>query len=278
MEPSRGRIAVGAGALLVVVGGVHAQQAVQWSAKAGGNGHWYLGVAVQQDIRWSDAQAAAAAAGGHLATITSAAEDDFVWSIASRTELWTVVTQPAWTGAKGPWLGLKQAPGNTVPWQGWAWVTGEPFEFAAWSGGEPNDGCSPNDEDALNYLGPSPSFRRWNDFPGEVACGGWGLPRSYIVEWSADCNNDGIVDFGQIRAGELEDANGNNIPDCCEGGTACNCPADIARDGVVDGIDLAAVLNNWGSPGGTFDADVNGDGLVNGADLAEVLNSWGPCP
>jgi hypothetical protein len=42
-----------------------------------------------------------------------------------------------------------------------------------------------------------------------------------IIEWSADCNSDGIVDYGQIRAGEIEDANGNNIPDCCEQGVDC---------------------------------------------------------
>ncbi|MSQ90859.1 MAG: hypothetical protein EXS01_05635 [Phycisphaerales bacterium] len=47
---------------------------------------------------------------------------------------------------------------------------------------------------------------------------------------------------------------------------------DINLDGVVDGIDLAAVLSGWG---GTTDGDVNGDGVVDGADLAFVLSNWG---
>ena len=100
-----------------------------------------------------------------------------------------------------------------------------------------------------------------------------------IIEWSADCNNDGIVDFGQIRAGELDDANGNNIPDCCEGGASCNCPGDVIPDGVVDGVDLAAVLGQWGSAGDkSFSADANGDGTVDAGDLSIVLNGWGACP
>jgi hypothetical protein len=44
-----------------------------------------------------------------------------------------------------------------------------------------------------------------NDYDG--SCPG------YVLEWSADCNNDGIVDKGQILAGEFSDANNNGIPD-----------------------------------------------------------------
>jgi hypothetical protein len=101
-----------------------------------------------------------------------------------------------------------------------------------------------------------------------------------IIEWSADCNSDGIVDFGQIQAGALVDADGNNIPDCCQSSQGCDsCPADVNGSGSVTGADLAAVLSLWGTDGGKFSrADVNGDGFINGVDLAEVLNAWGPCP
>lgn len=51
------------------------------------------------------------------------------------------------------------------------------------------------------------------------------------------------------------------------------CPADLNSDGTVDGADLSAVLNYWGTEYG----DVDGDGTTNGADLAAVLNSWGVC-
>jgi hypothetical protein len=42
-----------------------------------------------------------------------------------------------------------------------------------------------------------------------------------IIEWSADCNGDGIVDYGQILDGTFEDANENGVPDCCEEQTPC---------------------------------------------------------
>jgi hypothetical protein len=72
---------------------------------------------------------------------------------------------------------------------------------------------------------------------------------------------------------------GTTSPDCCEGGASCNCPGDVIPDGVVDGVDLAAVLGQWGSAGDkSFSADANGDGTVDAGDLSIVLNGWGACP
>jgi len=117
-------------------------------------------------------------------------------------------------------------------------------------------------------------MRRWNDIPES----GNGAVKSYIIEWSADCNNDRLVDYGQIRGGQLADANGNNIPDCCENGGSCNCPGDTNNDRSVDGIDLATVLTRWGMPGAKFpQADCNDDGAIDGIDLAVVLAGWGGC-
>jgi hypothetical protein len=52
------------------------------------------------------------------------------------------------------------------------------------------------------------------------------------------------------------------------------CPADLNGDGVVDGMDLAAILANWGGVG---DTDLNGDGVTDGPDLAALLAAWGGC-
>ncbi|MCI0365335.1 MAG: dockerin type I domain-containing protein [Phycisphaerales bacterium] len=58
------------------------------------------------------------------------------------------------------------------------------------------------------------------------------------------------------------------------------CPADIAPlpdgDGLVNVVDLLAVISNWGAAGGA--ADVTGDGTVNIADLLAVISAWGVCP
>ena len=125
----------------------------------------------------------------------------------------------------------------------------------------------------------SPSNVVWNDIGEASTCSSFPV-RAAVIEWSADCNNDGLVDYGQILAGELADANLNNIPDCCEGGASCSpCPGDVDNSGAVNGVDLAALLNSWGTSGGKYPgADVNHDSVVNGSDLAIVLNGWGPCP
>jgi hypothetical protein len=102
-----------------------------------------------------------------------------------------------------------------------------------------------------------------------------------IIEYSADCNGDGIVDYGQILDGTLIDKNGNGIPDCCEFNLPClpePCPGDLNNDGVVNGADIAVLLGFWGLNGKPVDADITGDGLVDGADLAMLLSSWGACP
>jgi len=48
---------------------------------------------------------------------------------------------------------------------------------------------------------------------------------------------------------------------------------DINGDGVVNGIDLATILADWGTTADRSDLDRNGS--VNGADLALVLANWG---
>jgi hypothetical protein len=52
-----------------------------------------------------------------------------------------------------------------------------------------------------------------------------------FVEWSADCNGDGIVDFGQILRGELDDDNANGIPDICETSVTGVIPPSVPSQG-----------------------------------------------
>ena len=54
-----------------------------------------------------------------------------------------------------------------------------------------------------------------------------------------------------------------------------DCPADIGGDGVVDVLDLLAILGAWGQS--DVPEDINGDGTVDVLDLLEVLGAWGPC-
>ena len=254
----------------LVAGSALAQDAVQWRIENGGNGHWYSKTTQIFD-HFSFARSYTEANGGHLATLTSASENSFVASLAPGEAI----------------LGGYQdrsAADYVENAGGWRWVTGEPWKFTSWNPGEPNNGRWP-DERGDHYLlwwrYANQYSSTWNDGGNDMTIppwnGPWNLPA--MIEWSADCNSDGIVDFGQIRAGELEDANTNNIPDCCEQGVACNCPADLDGNGNVDAVDLAVILSKWGTNGGKDypQADVDGSGEIDGADLATVLSNWGPC-
>ena len=47
--------------------------------------------------------------------------------------------------------------------------------------------------------------------------------------------------------------------------------ADINGDSIVNGIDLSAMIANWGGSG---IGDLNFDGSVGGPDLAALLSEW----
>lgn len=71
---------------------------------------------------------------------------------------------------------------------------------------------------------------------------------------------------------------GATAPTLARPGQEC-CPSDLDDSGTTNGVDLAIILQNWGSPSPKYpQADITGDGVVNGADLAIVLSSWGNCP
>lgn len=134
---------------------------VEWPVDQGGNGHLYEAIHVPEGITWQNARVAAQllGAGWDLATITSAEENEFVFSlIADRPELWI---QP--NAYHGPWIGGWQDPDDPGYWEpggGWKWVTGEPWGFTAWASGEPSDSGG---EDRLQYFRWSASDSTWND-------------------------------------------------------------------------------------------------------------------
>jgi len=128
----------------------------------------------EEGISWDDAKNAAEnqtyrGIPGHLATITSAEENNFI--VESFQEVFT-----GWA-----WLGADQEPGNT-PDQGWRWITGEKWSYTNWrssSTPEPNDHENKK-EDALNiFILPDESYShgKWNDLPREE------LLHWYIVEY-----------------------------------------------------------------------------------------------
>jgi hypothetical protein len=206
-------VAVAAGS---ICSGVMAQStAVQWTTASGGNGHWYERVNLPSEITWTSSNAAANALNGHLVTLTSAAEQSWVYQtlVVGQSGCFTA----SWAIERAAWIGLFQDttdPAYSEPNGGWKWVTNEPLSYNNWHPGEPNNGSLENVAGMyVLYQG------QWNDEPNDadIYC-----YSAYIIEWSADCNSDGIVDYGQILSGELVDANSNGVPDCCEQGSSCD--------------------------------------------------------
>jgi hypothetical protein len=236
----------------------NAQSAVQWRVEDGGNGHWY-GFIPNVPVNREAMLLAASASGAQLIVITSAQEQMFV--------------QPLFSD--GFVLGLAAPAGSPI----FSWMIAEPLVYTCWGTAACDSGPYPNNPitaERFVWSAHPPCGISWDDYQASELPATW--PQLH-VEWSADCNNDSIIDYGQILAGELEDLNANNIPDCCEGGVPCSCPADLDGNSEVNSIDLAIILDKFGTDGGKDypNADVDGSGIVDAADLTAILSGWGAC-
>jgi len=106
------------------------------------NGHSYF--LTNASLSKTAAQTLASNMGGYLASITSAAENDFITSLASNPAL-------------PPWIGLSDAVSEGT----FVWDNGEPVSYTNWTVGEPNN--SGNEDCVQLYLTGT-----WND----VSCAG----------------------------------------------------------------------------------------------------------
>jgi PKD repeat protein len=137
------------------------------------------------EIPWDDANTLvsltdSACANVHLAAVTSPEEDAFIVGEFGRDALF------------GKWLGGFQADNSPAEDAGWGWVTGEPWAYTNWNGGEPND--SPTfgengEEQHLEYWNNG----TWND-EGHMP-----LVTGYLVEYeNCDPGLTGKATFGFV--------------------------------------------------------------------------------
>lgn len=163
-----------------------APRPVCWS----GNGHCYENVGASQ-ITWHQANTDAATfsfggARGHLATITSQDEQNFI----DATVLPPPEQSPPFGGNRG-WIGGFQA-GDGAPFE---WVTGETFDYTDWRSGEPR-GDVGNNFIELNW-----ELADWNDTADfDPAIDGYLVeyPIPARVSCLGDVNSDGVTDIAVV--------------------------------------------------------------------------------
>ena len=110
------------------------------------NGHSYY--RSTGSMFWSDARQACLNMGGHLVTVTTAAENSFIFGL--------------WPSG---WIGLTD---EVIEGQ-WRWVTNETYSYTSWNPGEPNNA---GNEDYVQFVGGG----KWNDLPNAIS-----LP--YVLEF-----------------------------------------------------------------------------------------------
>ncbi|MDP7008176.1 MAG: lectin-like protein [Phycisphaerales bacterium] len=213
-----------------------------WSISEGGNGHWYLGVPAPKGISWLDANDAAIAMGGYLATLTSEEEDSFVsFTICEPEDLWN------WDGgvARGPWFGAQVTVDN-CPDGEMFWVTGELWDYTRWHPGNPN--CT-DCTCGIQFWGYG--NRTWNDNHDDDPT----RANGYIVEFTTMPGET----FGACCvAGECATVNssgcaglggdwGGSDSSCLDLACDIPCPSDLNGDGAVEVDDLLVLIAAWGS-------------------------------
>ena len=138
------------------------------------NGHYYR--VYNRSMTWREARNYCRDLGGHLVTITSRGEQNFVEDLLSSD------------GKKNCyWLG-----GYKESKHSWRWVTGESFSYNNWAKGQP-DNYTSNEDSLMIYRRRNPNssnrIGEWNDISYDGECNGESFfgerNFGFICEWDS---------------------------------------------------------------------------------------------
>jgi hypothetical protein len=179
---TRQRLLLCAIAILLIGAAGASAEPVYWE----GNGHYYE--LIDTPVTWHEAEFLAEqryhlGIQGHLATITSPEENEFVF--------WNIVGGNQQTPLGDPWLGGYQNSDQSPPDENWFWVTDEAWDYVNWDEGEPNDFDEPYAEMFLN-------FQLWGD-------GTWNdhhslNTKAFVVEYSGDVVRTDQASLTSVKA------------------------------------------------------------------------------
>lgn len=145
------------------------------------NGHYYK--YYDNSLKWNDAKDACKKMGGHLATISSAAENSFIANYAKNGQ------------KRYYFIGLYNKSETDYDWK---WVTGEKVQYTNWNTGEPNVPYEP-------YVGMYVKWQygplgKWNNTKDTYTGGNWILSNiGYICEWDNDIPPTQITIYGEVK-------------------------------------------------------------------------------
>ena len=130
------------------------------------NGHSYFVFEQIPNDDWYLAQSMCSEMGGHLATITSREEDEFVYSLMQEKSAGIYALGGADTEEEGTW----------------EWVTGEEWDYTNWSAAQPDNGGY-HGQDFLCYYSSVSSVEveegKWDDYDPRDSY----MLRGFVCEW-----------------------------------------------------------------------------------------------
>lgn len=178
-------------------------------------GHTYY--VYKNTVTWKKAKALCEAKGGHLATITSSGENNFVKNLVNAKDV------DAWLGA------TDEAKEGT-----WKWVTGEKWSFKNWNYSQPD-----NDYGNEHYLAVWVD-ENWNDYPNDAGT----RVQGYVCEWDMTKAKVDSVRFAKTSAsvyyGSTTTLNLLNNTKKITWSTSNKSVATVSSKGVVSGKGLGS--------------------------------------
>ena len=161
--------------------------------KADFNGHTYE--FVDEDMTWEEARKACISRGGHLATVTSAKEQEYL------EEMFINING----NERGPWFGGYSDGAYGGDKNDWCWVTGEKWNYTNWADGEPSNA------EGTEWFTHFWNEMKWNDINNDDTRDS---QKGYICEYDSfsDILDDGGNEASAETTGKAEQKDHGDLP------------------------------------------------------------------